>query len=1136
MISFRLLRLVGQLLVCLVGAGAVVAAPTITLPPQSATAVAGSSATFTVVASGTGALHYDWRRDGTSLGAPDTASYTAAVVALADSGAAFTVSVSDGTGAKVSLPAFLTVNPAAPRVFADWASAITDPAQRGPGATPLGDGVPNLVKYAVGLGADQRPAAGDLPVLASAAGGNVFRFERARAATGLTATPEKSTTLSSGSWVAVPATKVADDGVSETWEVVVSGSDSRAFYRLNVAANSDVAPALGTQPAGAAVALGGTTTFTVAAAGTGPFTYQWRKNGVAIAGATGASYTPPAATGADHGARFSVLVTGPAGTVASVDAALAVSAVASTTYTPLAQLPALAGGPGLRWTASNDVIVKDRVGGDLIGFFAGAPAAPATNVIAVISRDDGQTWSYVQPTPAFGLPGATCLCQSDDGKIHVLGVLADGLSYARLTLVRDAQGHVTNFTSDLTPVTPGNNPKLLLPASVVAEVRPGLIAGRDQAGNPRLFWIAYDDGASSGHRGRVIAGMTSVAAGWSPTSASDWVSLTNTTGSTVLKEGTSVATNSPYYNSAHIAQHPASRDLWIEWGPINTDDSAATNTNPLQRLRCTPSGPSAWSIGTPVDAGVFNSTLNWQCLLGSIAVSSNAVWFTRVDGGTGIHVDRADQNGAVTVDALPVAWGGTKCGAYQAFGVSADGGQAWLGVWSPLDSLYQTRTFCALHWDGAAWTRYDDLDVADTAGMSQSTGWNNGLVIVAPVWGGDWRLRVATIRSTGSALSLPPVIVTPPAATAVLAGRSATFNVTAVGTAPLHYQWRRNGTAVAGAPDAASYTTPVTTLADNGASYSAVVTNVLGGEVSRPATLTVTAPPPAPVINSFTAAPATINLGQSTTLSWVVTGADSLSLDPALGALSGNSVSASPTANTTYTLTATNAAGSVTATTTVTVNGGNVPTLGAHKLATDDEYLGHDPIVTAPVTTHVGSTLLAISLQSVNNPAAPTDNYANTWTPLGPKHYYAPPSDPWYHAVWAATNAKGGSGHTLSVAKPGYPASEATLELLEVLNSSKVGSYVYAWNGVGPQHTTPAVTTHGPAVLVAIWTGGGWFLEHTAVPDNGFTVIDAYLMLGGTSGIQVAVAVKQVLQAGTYTTTWTATPTQDAGCFLIAIE
>src|ERR1017187_6948686 len=56
-----------------------------------------------------------------------------------------------------------------------------------------------------------------------------------------------------------------------------------------------------------------------------------------------------------------------------------------------------------------------------------------------------------------------------------------------------------------------------------------------------------------------------------------------------------------------------------------------------------------------------------------------------------------------------------------------------------------------------------------------------------------------------------PSITTQPASQTVTAGLAATFSVTASGTAPLSYQWWRNGTAISGATSA-SYTIPATTI------------------------------------------------------------------------------------------------------------------------------------------------------------------------------------------------------------------------------------------------------------------------------------------------------------------------------------
>jgi hypothetical protein len=84
-----------------------------------------------------------------------------------------------------------------------------------------------------------------------------------------------------------------------------------------------------TRPANTTVPLGQTATFSVSATGTGAVTYQWLKNGVAIAGATSSSYTTPATIAGDTGSIFTVTVTDSTGSVTSAPATLTVQSSAS---------------------------------------------------------------------------------------------------------------------------------------------------------------------------------------------------------------------------------------------------------------------------------------------------------------------------------------------------------------------------------------------------------------------------------------------------------------------------------------------------------------------------------------------------------------------------------------------------------------------------------------------------------------------------------------------------------------------------------------------------------------------------------------------------------------------------------------
>jgi hypothetical protein len=89
----------------------------------------------------------------------------------------------------------------------------------------------------------------------------------------------------------------------------------------------------------------------------------------------------------------------------------------------------------------------------------------------------------------------------------------------------------------------------------------------------------------------------------------------------------------------------------------------------------------------------------------------------------------------------------------------------------------------------------------------------------------------------GSA-AMAPSITAQPANQSVVIGRSATFTVTASGTAPLAFQWQKDAAPISGAT-ASSYTTPATVQSDDGSTFLVVVSNGSGSTTSSSAKLTV---------------------------------------------------------------------------------------------------------------------------------------------------------------------------------------------------------------------------------------------------------------------------------------------------------
>jgi hypothetical protein len=129
-----------------------------------------------------------------------------------------------------------------------------------------------------------------------------------------------------------------------------------------------------------------------------------------------------------------------------------------------------------------------------------------------------------------------------------------------------------------------------------------------------------------------------------------------------------------------------------------------------------------------------------------------------------------------------------------------------------------------------------------------------------------------------------PEITVQPSSQSVTAPAAATFAVTATGTTPLTYAWQSapsgsaSFTAIGGAANSASYTTPATSAGQSGTQFRVVVSNgVSPAATSSAATLTVSAP--TATAPSITAQPTnqTVSAGQTATFTVSAAGSAPLS-------------------------------------------------------------------------------------------------------------------------------------------------------------------------------------------------------------------------------------------------------------------
>jgi len=147
--------------------------------------------------------------------------------------------------------------------------------------------------------------------------------------------------------------------------------------------------------------------------------------------------------------------------------------------------------------------------------------------------------------------------------------------------------------------------------------------------------------------------------------------------------------------------------------------------------------------------------------------------------------------------------------------------------------------------------RDDGVNLTDGPNILGSATSN---LVIYPTFGsnsGSYSVIVSNLYASVTSMvsvvtvGVGPAIVTSPASTNGLVGSNVTLTVSASGTAPLHYQWSKNGTAASN--NVAGATTNTLKLANlalaNAGSYWVVVTNTYGSATSTMAVLTVVAPP-----------------------------------------------------------------------------------------------------------------------------------------------------------------------------------------------------------------------------------------------------------------------------------------------------
>lgn len=280
--------------------------PTITTQPQSQSAAPGATVTFTVTASGSTPLNYQWRKDNANVGT-NSATLTLANVQTQDAGT-YDVIVSNGAGSKQSNPATLTVttNPR-PQITIQPSSTVTIAA----GDTTT-------------FGSTATDSGGDIQAHSFSWRDPAGHWNwESGGATGLTLLDPAEVWVN-GVASSTRSMRVRGDQPG-TYTVRWSALDANGWTDgpevTLIVGNGP--PVIAQQPQSRTVPLNSSVTFSVAVSGNPPLSYQWSKDGAPLSGKTDATLTINSVQNTDVGS-YTVFVSNPQGNKTSDPATLAI--------------------------------------------------------------------------------------------------------------------------------------------------------------------------------------------------------------------------------------------------------------------------------------------------------------------------------------------------------------------------------------------------------------------------------------------------------------------------------------------------------------------------------------------------------------------------------------------------------------------------------------------------------------------------------------------------------------------------------------------------------------------------------------------------------------------------------------------
>ncbi len=599
-------------------------------------------------------------------------------------------------------------------------------------------------------------------------------------------------------------------------------------------------PEIVTPPGSTSVTAGSPASLSVVVGGTAPYTYQWRKDGVAIQNATNASFFIPSFSIANTG-RYSVVVTNPAGSATSAEANLSLN------------LPINA--------------AQNAISGKAVSFLA--ITGGSGNVNWQISTDNGTTWTDLTDDTTYAGTATTLL--------EILKVSAGMSNYRYRYSVGNGGPKVTSDGAKLnvivsplgmpTGITLDQNGNILVvdtAAQAVLKITPemrvtaiagqsGLLGHTDGPAASATFNEPYGllyfsdgsmvvtDSANSTLRDissqRVVstvagtAGTTGALDGDGPVARFNFPM-----GITVDLAGVYVVADQANHVIRQVTGAGRVITLAGKAGVPGVADGTGTaagfnSPTGITLRRDTTNTSISWTGGTNAYGTIFISDRD-----------SNTIRTITAKGEVGTYVGTAGQAGSTDNYRQSARFNKPTGLAFDSVGnlYIADTGNHTI---RKVDPSGYVRTLAGLAtvsglMDGtgnrALFNEPEALTVDGSGNVYVSDTGNAAIRKITPDG------TVTTLATLGNV----PTINSQPVSQSITSGSGASFSVTASGEGNLTYQWQKNGANISGATSA-SYSIAAAGSADAG-NYAVVVTNSWGSVTSNTASLTVSSPTPTP--------------------------------------------------------------------------------------------------------------------------------------------------------------------------------------------------------------------------------------------------------------------------------------------------